>query len=508
MSSAEKRLKNPAGLIDKAVIDVGSNSVRLVVYRTRDTFFQPIFNEKVLAGLGRGVMETGKLNPQGVIDALAALKRYQHILKARGVRNVLAVATAAVRVAQDGVDFIETVKRQTGLSIQIIPGEEEARLSALGVIAGAPEAAGLIGDLGGSSLELVPIGKGRVKRGISLPLGPLAMQSGAMLSGNSTAERLALAARIDSQLDAVQSEISATANGDFYAVGGAWRALAIVHMSLRGHPLRVLHHYTMSRAEAFELVQLVETQRPDSLGGIPGLSARRAPLLPYAALLLERILQRQLFDNVVISAYGLREGLLYDRLRSKERAAHPMLAGVKALAQQNWSSPRFGPAVERWMEPVSGKMGIPFGKKRTALLNAAACRLADVGSRLHPDHRAEIAFDLVLYAPYPGLSHAERAALALSIFYRYAGEQTAPRAGLIGHLLGAKEQKWALALGLSLRCAAAVSGRTAKLLKHTHLEKENKKLRLIASENAQDLLTEKAHKRLQSMANALGLKTS
>ncbi|PHS28662.1 MAG: hypothetical protein COA84_00260 [Robiginitomaculum sp.] len=497
--TTKKTGKLASGLIDKAVIDVGSNSVRLVIFRTQETFFQPIFNEKVLAGLGRGVAQSGKLNPEGAVAAMAALKRYKRIIKARGISTILAVATAAVRNAEDGPDFIKEVKKETGLHIKIIKGEEEARLSALGVIAGAQDAMGVIGDLGGSSLELVPVGKGRVKRGISLPLGPLAMRAGDDMDIKN------MTARIDIALDEASAQISTRAQGSFYAVGGAWRSLALVNMALRGHPLRVLHNYRISRDEAFELVHLVSTQSAQSLAKTPGLSSRRAPLLPYAALLLERILQRQFFDSVTISGYGLREGLLYEQLGSKARAVHPVLAGVKALAQQNWSSSRFGREVQRWLEPVQDVLCSPFGEKQTQLLVAAACRLADIGARLHPDHRAQIAFDIVLFAPFAGLTHEERVALALCIFYRYGGDAEPPRGGLVGHLLGKKQKEWAYGLGTSLRCAAAVSGRTAKLLKRTHVHRQDDHLCLVARDDAQELLTARAQKRLQAMAEALGL---
>ncbi len=489
----------PKGLVDKAVIDVGSNSVRLVVFRTYDTFFQPVFNEKVLAELGRGISTTGELNPQGRKLALDALKRYQRIIKARGVKNVLAVATAAVRTANDGQEFIKEIKELTGLKISVIEGAEEARLSALGVIAGAPDADGVAGDLGGASLELVPVRKGRVKRGVSLPVGPLSMLS------TEEFNHAEMTTRIDDALDKASSQFSQSESGSFYAVGGAWRSLALVNMAVKGHPLRVLHNYTISRNEAFDLVHLVGAQSPESLRRTPGLSSRRAPFLPFAALLLERILQHQLFESVTISAYGLREGLLYEQLGSKARAVHPVLAGVKALAQQNWSSSRFGSEAQRWLQPVIPALNEPYGQKRSELLVAAACRLADIGARLHPDHRAEIAFDIVLFAPFAGLSHAERAALALCIFYRYGGDSEPPRSGLIGQLLGKKQRDWAYGLGMSLRCAAAVSGRTAKLLKRTQIEMDDGNIQLTARVDAQELLTARAEKRFEAMANALGL---
>ena len=487
-------------LIDKAVIDIGSNSVRLVVFRTSGSFLLPVFNEKVLAGLGRGLADTGKLNADGAKQALAALRRYRLILKARGVDAVRIVATAAVRSAGDGPDFVRIVANECGWDIEVLSGEDEARYSALGVIAAEPSGAGLVGDLGGSSLELVPINKGAVGTGISLPLGPLAMGIG---EGDDTGQ---VEKHIDTALAQAEPQFNTQNIKNFYAVGGAWRSLALVNMELRGHPLRILNNYTIDRAEAFELAHLVRAQSAESLARIPGVSSRRAPHLPYAALLLERVLQRHMFKRVVVSAYGLREGLLYADLTSDERAEHPVLAGVRALAQQNWSSPGFGPQVERWLAPVADLFATPFGKSRTALLTAAACRLADLGARLHPDHRPELAFDIVLYAPFAGLTHGERAALALAVFHRYAGASAVPRAGLVAQLIDEPARIWALAMGQSLRCAASLSGRSAALLAQTHLQLEKGALGLCVDDEARDVLSPHTQKRLAAMAGALGLK--
>ncbi|MBU1539361.1 MAG: Ppx/GppA family phosphatase, partial [Alphaproteobacteria bacterium] len=140
---------------DVAAIDIGSNSVRLVLYRLEGRAIWTVFNEKVLAGLGRDMPVTGRLSVEGAAQAITALKRFSAVIE--GVQPALAfiAATAAVREAEDGPDFCDKVAAETGLRIRVLSGEEEARYAALGVLAGIPQADGVAGDLGGSSLELV-----------------------------------------------------------------------------------------------------------------------------------------------------------------------------------------------------------------------------------------------------------------------------------------------------------------------------------------------------------------
>ncbi len=140
---------------DAAVIDIGSNSVRLVVYRLEGRAIWTVFNEKVLAGLGRDLAKTGRLSPEGVIQTLQALKRFRAVLEAVNPAETFVVATAAAREAKDGQDFIDRVRDETGFVVRVLSGEEEAHYAAVGVLAGAPDADAVVGDLGGASLELV-----------------------------------------------------------------------------------------------------------------------------------------------------------------------------------------------------------------------------------------------------------------------------------------------------------------------------------------------------------------
>src|SRR3974390_1296295 len=152
---------------DAAVIDVGSNSVRLVLYRVEGRSIWTVFNEKILAGLGRHLAFSGRLNPQGVETAIKALHRFRALVDASGPRRIFAVATAAVREAVDGPGFRRRVEAETGLKLRVLSGDEEARLAALGVLAGAPDSSGVVGDLGGSSLELIKLAQGETGAGLT-----------------------------------------------------------------------------------------------------------------------------------------------------------------------------------------------------------------------------------------------------------------------------------------------------------------------------------------------------
>lgn len=481
---------------EAAVIDVGSNSVRLVVYRVDGRAMTPILNEKVMAGLGREIATRGKLAPDGVEMAVRAIKRFATLNQALGVKDVFAVATAAVREASDGVAFVKRVEQETGVKLRILSGADEARLSALGVSAGAPEARGMAGDLGGASLELIEFGPDGPHGGETFALGPLALaREGEFDYDRTSAEVTTALAR---------SQTLAGAGGDFYAVGGAWRALGRIDIRLRDHPLGVLHHHEMSRAEVLRLVDLVRKQSRRSLEKLEEAAAKRADTLPYAAVVLERVMQIGKFERVILSAFGLREGVLMERMSKQALAMHPLIAAAEALAGR-WSRGRtFGPALERWMAPLfDGQVGV-FPAHRETVLRAAAARLADVGGPLHPDQRVEIMFDLILRAPLAAISHEERAFLAAAIHHRYTKAQPRHAAAYL-RLLTPERQAAAAALGAALRLGGDISGRSEALLARFALTVEKGKATLKVDKAYAHLVTETATRRLDAAAQALGL---
>ena len=482
---------------DAAVIDVGSNSVRLVLYRLDGRAIWTVFNEKVLAGLGRDLPKTGRLSPEGVKTALAALRRFRAVIEAAGISHVFAGATAAVREAADGPAFIDRIRTETGLKVRVLSGDEEARFSALGVAAGQPDADGVVADLGGSSLELIALHKGEPGAGVTLPLGPLALGAPGPLDVDAVRQAGAEAfAPVAERFRARR----------LYAVGGAWRNLALLHMQIHGYGLRVVHQYEMTAREALEVAHFVTHQSRGSLERIEGLSKKRLETLPYAGVVLEQLIHSLGIERVIASAYGLREGLLFDAMDPRLRALDPLLEGCAALGARFGIAEQLGPVLQTWLTPLWERLDPVFGREREALLMAAACRMSDIGARLHPDHRAELVFDQVLRAPIAGQTHAERAFLAIALFARHTTRDTHPNPEIVDRLLDAPAIRRARVLGAAVRVGCDLSGRSPSLLKGSSLTLEKGAVVLTAPKGAGDLLVgEQTAKRLSQLAALLDL---
>jgi exopolyphosphatase/guanosine-5'-triphosphate,3'-diphosphate pyrophosphatase len=485
-----------------AVIDVGSNSVRLVLYRIEGRAIWTVFNEKVLAGLGRNMAQTGRLAPGGVAAALGALRRFRAVLDGMRPDEVFTAATAAVRDASDRQAFIDRVAHETGFRLRVLSGEDEARLAALGVAAGAPGATGVVGDLGGSSLELTRIEDGVPGYGATLPLGPFALGLSTQgIARTPTIEALALAA------SAVIAPVAARFQAEtFHAVGGAWRNLALVNMSITNYPLHVVHQYEMPAAEALEASRFLARQSKGSLERIPGLTKKRAETLPSAAVVLEALIERLGVKRLVLSAYGVREGLILDAMSAELRTQDPLVEGCATLAARDATSEVFGPALEAWLSPLWSSLEPVFAKDRTRVLLAAAARLAGLGAHLHPDHRADLAFDLVLRAPIAGQTHKERAFLAIAVFNRYTTAVTNPEPEAVSRLLSPEQIGRARALGAALRLGFDLSGRSPALLDGSALSQGKGELLLtIKGASGDVLLGEQTQKRAAQLAQALRL---
>lgn len=489
---------------DVAVIDVGSNSVRLVLYRVEGRAIWTVYNERVLAGLGREVTRTRRLSPEGVNTALAALRRFRAVLDGSPVNRLHTAATAAVREASDGAAFVARVREDTGLAIEVLSGEAEARASALGVLAGAPGSTGVVGDLGGSSLELTRIGGDEgpeigpeIGAATTLPLGPFALGAGRDYDpARSRAEALR---RLDATGDAFRSPT-------FHAVGGAWRNLALLHMRLTDYPLQVVHQYELSAAEALDFARLVARQSRGSLERIQGISKKRLETLPHAAILLETLIQKLGIERVAFSAHGLREGLIYGAMAPETRRRDPLVEGCASLGLRFGVIDALGPALEAWLAPTLATLTPLFPAGRDGVLAAAAGRLADIGARLHPDHRGALAFDQVLRAPIAGQSHAERAYLAAAVFTRYEAEAPLPEPVTISRVLSPERLQRARTLGLALRLGCDLSGRSPGLLVVSAMRVEAGALTLSVRPEAADLLLgDQARKRLAALGTHLGM---
>ncbi|MGH6672944.1 MAG: exopolyphosphatase [Xanthobacteraceae bacterium] len=480
-----------------AVVDIGSNSVRLVVYEGLTRSPAALFNEKALCGLGREVQSTGLLAADAVEQTLATLKRYRALCATMGVKKVLAIATAACRDAKNGPAFVTLAERTIGAEIDVLSGGREAELTALGVISGVDRADGVVGDLGGGSLELVDVHGTRARHGLTRPLGGLAL-------ADISAKSIKRAEKFVKKTLSTLPVLKGCADRTFYAVGGTWRSLSRLHMWQTGYPLHVMHGYSIPADEALEFAKLVHRVDVDSLFNIEVVASARRPLLPYAALVLEYILRIGKPRQVVFSALGVREGLLYSLLKQREKEKDPLIEAARELNRLRSRSPRHGEELIVWTDRFQKSSGLDeTGEERR--LRHAACLLADIGWRAHPDYRGEQALNIIAHGGFSGVDHAGRAYLALSIFYRHVGsvsdDEFSPR---LRELASTRMIDRARVLGAALRLAYIVSAAMPGVLPKTTLAVERHRLVLRLPGQSSALGGERVQNRLRSLARLIG----
>ena len=479
------------GSAPTAVIDIGSNSIRLVVYEDAQRAPSPVFNEKVLCGLARGLDRTGRIAEERVELALASLCRFRALIDAMGVGRVNAVATAAVREAQNGPEFVARVKQSAGFDVRVLSGEDEARLSGFGLLSGIPEADGVVGDLGGGSLELVGVAEGKMRECATLPLGPLRLAD--LGDGDiDKAKRI-----IDRAIDDI-AWFGDWRGKRFYPVGGAWRMLARIHMAKTHYPLHVIHHYAISSSEATEFAQFVGRLSGDTLRKVPGISRKRIDNVPYAAYMLERVLAATGAESVVFSAYGLREGCLYERLTAAERRIDPLLARCQLEAARMGRVTADGEALFNWIDPI-----FTDESPRQRRLRLAACHLADIGWSEHPDYRAEMVLARIIRHPGVGTDHAGRAFMALTVASRHSALDPRLIRREMGNLLSPEEAKRARAVGLAMRLAYTFSGGVIALLQQARLERNGDRITLLLPDHADILVGDVVARRFRTLARAM-----
>jgi exopolyphosphatase / guanosine-5'-triphosphate,3'-diphosphate pyrophosphatase len=506
----DRNTLGPPGRI--AVVDVGSNSLRLVVFERLGATLVPLLNEKVMCALGRGITASGRLNRDGVELAYANLQRFVALARALGVDHLAIIATAAVRDASDGRAFAAEAERQCGVPVRIIEGGEEARLSAAGVLAGIREADGVVGDLGGGSVELVRVASGagepHIGAAISLPLGPLRL---AELGDNRKAT-----------IDTIERAIAGApvlreaAGRSLYLVGGAWRAIARLHMEQTHYPLHIIHEYTIARRPAEGFLDIIAGQSRRSLERVTAISRRRLEAVPVAALILRRLIAAGRPAHIVFSAFGLREGYAYGLLPD-EAADDPLIEACIGIAasQSRWQSrgsyaagePGMtglatgdGDRLQRWIAPVFS--GLSAARER---LHRAACWLSDIAWAEHPDYRAGHAFARSLTMPVAQLDHAERVFIAAALHARYGGAADDPAKALTRALLDDAAAADARGLGLALRLAYTVSGGALELLDQVKLMREPTGIALELPPTGSLFTGEAVQRRLDALGRALGL---
>lgn len=472
-----------------AIIDVGSNSVRLVIFDGMTRAPVPIFNEKVMCGLGRDPEDTGKLNPEGVELAVVAMLRFATLLRAMKVTHVDVLATAAVRAASDGKKFCDRVTKETGLAVKVIDGLEEARLSALGIISGDPMATGIMGDIGGGSLELVLLDKGEIKKRVSLPLGAMRLQS---VFGS---DRARLTTEISRHLDSVDW-LAEAAGQQLFAVGGSWRSIAKLFIAQENYPISVVHNLAMRRSEMDELTHIISQQSRVSLEKVGGVSKRRIDSLPHAALVMNMLMARMRPKEVVFSGHGLREGWMYEVLPEDLRQRDPLLDACLSFAEDGERFHQHGEEVARWCAPIFSNL--PTNIER---LRLAACIIGDIGWNEHPDYRAIQSYNRIIRHPYLDLNHHDRVFLAYTLGSRYTGNFKGDESS--DRILDDDTRLMGRLFGHVIRLGHTLSGGVEGILPQTQLLLEDNKMILQFEKQVSALYGEVVEQRLSKLAKLM-----
>ncbi len=487
----------PASLPRRGVVDLGSNSVRLVVYEGDSRNPMPIFNEKAVPRLGLGLQSSGRLNEEGVSRALLVMRRYYLIAKAMGADPFEVLATAAVRDASNGADFVARLQdRMPGVPIRIISGQVEAEHSADGLLCGIPDADGILADIGGGSMEVVRLIRGvrDVSQSLSLGVIRLADRSGNNLE---VAQK-----KVEADLATVPW-LKDGAGRSLYVVGGAWRALARIQMARDAYPLLMVHNYRLTAAAARDLTNLVAAAPLRVLERMEGAPKRRLEDLPYAAIALRRLLRVTGANQVVFSASGLREGWFMRHMPDSIRDQDPLLAACQEMARRFGRDPSMPEALFDWTSPL-----FPRETAEERRLRLAACWVSDIGSHDHPEYRAEQAFQAVLWQSGVGFDHPTRAYLGLTVALRYEVVADAPFLSPARHLLDGAAIARAETLGKALRLAYTLSAGTPDLLGGTNLRIQKGRLILRLEEDHGVFAGDAVTRRLTRLGEALGLEVA
>lgn len=485
-----RRAKHPApGHTRVGIIDIGSNSIRLVIYDGPARVPAALFNEKVMVGLGKGVSRDGMLDPDAMERALLALSRFQRLAEQMGVPRPRTVATAAVREAGNGQMFIDRVL-DLGLPVEILSGHDEGRMAGLGVIASIPHADGVVGDLGGGSLELARVVDGEVRETSSFPLGVLRID--AVKAKGPRALRSLVARTLK------KSGWGGKGQGlPFYMVGGSWRSLARLDMHLTGYPLPIVHHYWMPPENAQHLVRVLAQLDRKRLREVVGLSGARIPTLSHAAQLLSHVARELGSSELIVSAYGLREGVLFDELSAYDRAQDPLIASTREEGARQGRFPEHGDLLDRWIAPLFDKES-----PSQARIRHATCLLADVGWRAHPEFRAERGVETALHGNWVGIDSRGRGMMAHALWTSFGGQGLVP---VISSICSTEEIVAAERWGFALRLGQRFSGGVADALLGSRLVVKGGTLEMhIEGDNAV-LYGEPVERRHKTLAASMGL---
>ncbi len=466
------------------VIDIGSNSVRLVIYDGLKRVPRPLFNEKNPCGLGHGITQTGRLQEDAKELARGSVTRFCHLAKLIGLRDIYAVATAAIRDAEDGREFIQTLEQENRISIKIISGEREAYLAAQGIFASMHKPKGLAGDLGGGSLELVELSSGVISHQTTLQAGTLRLLDAC---GDDPDDIRKHVRKILEKTEWLHDGYKR-----FYAIGGGFRSIARVHMRAHKYPLSLVHHYTLDSDMMFSFLSHLLAMKPDKRESLDGLSKRRIEGFVPSIIALEEILRITGAEQVVFSYAGIREGLLYDKLSPNEHDTDVLTASLSNLMGKETLDNDYTHALFDWQQPLFADE-----KKWQRRLRKASCLTSEIALPVSSDFRGQWAFEHILQASLYGLTHRERVMLALSLYFRYRKTFRMDESFLA--LVEEQDILWAQLAGTAADIAFMLSAGTAVFLDQVHLEVDGDEAYLTGDPTALSMVPAAVEKRMEGL---------
>lgn len=470
------------------IIDIGSNSIRLVIYDQQKRSPVSIYNEKVMCALGKGLATTGMLNPEGVDMAKQVLRRFVAMGRNMGIQTLYVMATAAVRDAKDGAAFARYLEDTYKIDIDIISGKQEAKLGAYGVCSSMYKPCGITGDLGGGSMELVWVNDGEITDHTSIALGSLRMID------ETKGDRDKLRKLIDKRFKELDW-LGEHKTPAFYAIGGSFRALAKMHMAAVNYPLQILHEYKVESKSFQEFAREIAAMPENKLEKFPGAAPKRVQALPGAAMIIDSIISLSKPEQIVFSASGIREGYLYEMLPASVRNMDGLIASCTEFASKGGRSMDYAQELKQWMKPL-----LPNQTEKDLRLLTAFCLLTDIGLHIHPEYRAQWAFERIQFSALTGLSHRERIKLALALYHRYQFKlkEEWPALALVKNA----DRAWARLVGTAANLAYHLSGSIPGNITNTQLITEGQKVELRLAKHMQDAMGDAIKRRLDGLNEA------
>ncbi len=463
------------------VIDIGSHSIRMVIYRHYGRYPLPLFNERVTVKLGEGLDNNETLSPEKIELGLSTLRRFSHIMQAISLERTFVIATAAVRRAKNATDFTEPAEDILGAPVTILSAQDEARMVTLGLTANLQDISGLIADLGGGSLELVLVKNGNAQESTSLNMGHLSSRT---------------KTEIVSLLNSV-GWLKKLSGAPLYGIGGSFRALGSAYVKRTGYPLFLLHGLELKSGTVMDILASLKGDSPD-LQGVP--VGRRASI-GMAAEIMSSLIECSGVGKITISGTSIRDGIVACMDKSAKPKKDPLLSACNEIASHSQRFEGLNEVLKECLAPVTSLFEMPDSRR----LFEAACLLSDISWNEPPELRGAIAADRILALPIFSLSHKERAWLAKAVYHRYAGvKENKPALPVFDRLLSPFEGNEALALGLGLRFALIYSAGIPDYLSAVTLVIAAQKMRFQIAPHGMSLFDEHSLRRLEVFAKACG----